>query len=533
MELRCWLAETNERFYPRSPARAQQRLQLDLLNGERASFQVVVRTGSESSSIGVAVEAMDGIDVQVRRVGYVPMPHLNTDTPDDDREGLAFLPGLVPDPLFPEQEMLAGPHETNAFWVSLRCLPEAPQGEVRLPISIIADGKTAAVLDAQVTVHEAALPPRHDFDVTHWFYADAIADWYEVDLWSEPFWRIVRPCLHNLAEHGQNVISTPIFTPPLDGVKRPTQLLGVKRDGDAYRFDWTHVRRWIDEATATGMEKFEWTHLFSQWGARCAIRVYEGHGEDGTLLWDSATPATSATYRAFLGQLLPEWERFLHADGLMERSLFHLSDEPHGAEQLADYAAARALLRELAPWMTVMDALSEVVFARQGLTDMPVPVLSSVPDFVAGGFPFWSYFCCQPRGRYVNRLFDTPLTKIRLTGWLLYRTGARGFLHWGANYWYRRQTTELIDPFTVADAEAWPNWPYGDPFVVYPGPDGPIDSLRWEVFAESLQDYAMLQAAVDRDDPLLAPLIDFAEFPRDPAWLRDTRRQVRDRIAGS
>ena len=35
----------------------------------------------------------------------------------------------------------------------------------------------------------------------------------------------------------------------------------------------------------------------------------------------------------------------------------------------------------------------------------------------------------------------------------------------------------------------------GDPFVVYPGPDGPVDSLRWEVFAASLQDYALLQEA--------------------------------------
>ena len=34
--------------------------------------------------------------------------------------------------------------------------------------------------------------------------------------------------------------------------------------------------------------------------------------------------------------------------------------------------------------------------------------------------------------------------------------------------------------------------------MIYPGKDGPIDSLRWEVFAESLQDYAILQtAAID------------------------------------
>ena len=55
--------------------------------------------------------------------------------------------------------------------------------------------------------------------------------------------------------------------------------------------------------------------------------------------------------------------------------------------------------------------------------------------------------------------------------------------------------------------------PYGDPFMIYPGPDGPIDSIRWEVFAESLQDYAMLQTAgIKPDDPLLSELKSYADF---------------------
>ena len=45
---------------------------------------------------------------------------------------------------------------------------------------------------------------------------------------------------------------------------------------------------------------------------------------------------------------------------MLEASFFHLSDEPHGPEHLANYRAAREMLREIAPWMPVMDALSEV-----------------------------------------------------------------------------------------------------------------------------------------------------------------------------
>lgn len=53
--------------------------------------------------------------------------------------------------------------------------------------------------------------------------------------------------------------------------------------------------------------------------------------------------------------------------------------------------------------------------------------------------------------------------------------------------------------------------PHGAPFVVYPGENGPIDSIGWEVFAESLQDYALLQTAnIDPDDPMLAELKSYA-----------------------
>ena len=215
----------------------------------------------------------------------------------------------------------------------------------------------------------------------------------------------------------------------------------------------------------------------------------------------------------------------------MEASLFHLSDEPHGSEHLATYRAAREMLRDLAPWMVVMDALTEIDFAREGLTDTPIPLLTTAPEFVREGFPAWAYFCCVPRGRYLNRLLDTPLTKIRMSGWLFYRLRARGFLHWGYNYWYRSQTQVMIDPYVVTDGEAWPRWFYGDTHVVYPGATGPVDSLRWEVFAESLQDYALLQAAgLDREDPMLSEIQDFAEFPRDSNWITRRRAEVLARL---
>jgi len=113
-------------------------------------------------------------------------------------------------------------------------------------------------------------------------------------------------------------------------------------------------------------------------------------------------------------------------------------------------------------------------------------------------------------------------------GFLFYRWPFRGFLHWGYNYWYESQTRHLIDPYTVQDGKAWERgWAYGDPFMVYPGPDGPVDSLRWEVFGESLQDYRLLQTlGIARDHAIFEPLR-FSDCPDYGTMLKPRRRDAR------
>ena len=102
-------------------------------------------------------------------------------------------------------------------------------------------------------------------------------------------------------------------------------------------------------------------------------------------------------------------------------------------------------------------------------------------------------------------------------GFLFYRWPFKGFLHWGFNYWFESQTRNLIDVYAEQDGLRWPGWEYGDTCQVYPGPNGkPVDSIRWEVFGESLQDYQLLQTlGVSRDDEIFAPIKDFNDFPKD------------------
>ena len=85
-----------------------------------------------------------------------------------------------------------------------------------------------------------------------------------------------------------------------------------------------------------------------------------------------------------------------------------------------------------------------------------------------------------------------------------------------------------MNPFHEAASGCAPMIPSGDGFVIYPGPDGkPLDSIRWEVFAESLQDYAILQTAgIKPDDAMLSGIGSYREFPKSEKWLEETLRKI-------
>ena len=532
MALKVWLSENSRRYYPDSEAQQCRTLRIDTALNERSSFQVLLREDRPvPQKVSVSVQGPSGWQLRVRRVGYIPVAHLNTYSApiaDADVEGRNQIPGYVPDPLFDEQEMLLPGQETHAFWVSVRPGDDAVAGDYDLTVSITPEKGRVRKRHARLRLHPVRLEPRRNFNITHWFYADSIFAWYKLRPFSEEFWQLCEKFIANYADHGLDTLYVPAFTPPLDGVKLPTQLLKVQKTGSAsYRFDWSDVKRWIGLARRYGITHFEWTHPFTQWGVEHAIRIYADQGQDETLLWPADTKATSDTYRAFLKQYLPELHRFLQQEGLLENSFFHVSDEPHGEAHLQNYRQARELLREIAPWMKTMDALTDITYGRLKITDMPVPSISTALSFIQEGLDCWCYYCCGPRGPYLNRLLDTPLAKIAMHGFLFYRWPFHGFLHWGYNYWFRSQTRELVDVYTCQDGGKWPGWAFGDTTMVYPGPDGPLDSIRWEIFAEALQDYRLLQTVnLDRNDKLLQALRSFADFPKHASWRRNARRRL-------
>jgi hypothetical protein len=542
-EIKFWLETSLKRVYPNSPPGNAQLSPLLTARNARLSLQACFRN-EKTNSVMLRCDVVGADDCQpvVRRVGFVPLRNLNTYVPKEEIEGVGFIPGLCPDPLFPENTAHVGPEANGVFWISLFVPAGAKPGPREIKIRLTLENEYAYTdfvrpepwsveLTSSIDVRPLVLKPRENFPVTNWISADSIWEYYKTEPCSERFWQLADAYIANLVHHGHDVIYTPLFNNRHEILIRPAQLLRVKRTAsDKYEFDFTDVRRWVQIALKHGARHIEFPHFFTPapTSGKHPQRIFERDAKTiGAMLWAPEISATSDTYRLFLEQFIPQFKQFMEAENVFDKAFFHCADEPDGDVQMADYRKARTLLKEIAPWMKVMDAMSEPRFATEKLSDMPIPSIVTAPEFAKADCPAWAYFCCGPRDRYLQRLLDTPLPKIRMAGWLFYKLGARGFLHWGYNYWFVFCTAKMSDPFLDASLGSWPGLPAGDPFVVYPGANGPIDSIRWEVFAESLQDYALLQSAgIKPEDPLLGSLKDYQTFPKTEDWLGETRRKI-------
>jgi hypothetical protein len=85
-----------------------------------------------------------------------------------------------------------------------------------------------------------------------------------------------------------------------------------------------------------------------------------------------------------------------------------------------------------------------------------------------------------------------PSARTRVLGVQLYMNKIKGFLHWGYNFYNSVLSDVAIDPFYTTDAGG--GLQSGDCFVVYPGDNGPWDSIRHECFYDAFQDMRLLYA---------------------------------------
>lgn len=467
----------------------------------------------------------DGFDAALYQLIDVPVEY-NTGDGENQGGAMVILPEQCPDyairrapfRVYDCLRPLSGadvPASGGRACAYLTLTPKAglPAGEHTLTLTLRAREESHV---CRLTL--AVYPVSYDedlFETTNWFSVRAMEQMHGARLGTPEFEDVVRAYARSMRSVHQKVFLLWMH-----------EDLSERRAKRPYRFDFEDMAPIIRIFFEEGFDTFETGGI-----------IFHGYRADGTQDMYTAdfkcraNPAVSVDSDEGYALLCSEMQAFadfLKRHGWMDRVLFHVMDEPDVHYETdavlqarrVQFMLAANIVRRYLPGVRIMEAVKTT--QMRGGVDIMVPITDSYehnkPAFdeaIALGDELWTYVCCAPSGRWLNRFLDSPLTNGRLLFWGCAKYGMRGYLHWGYN-----QFGGVPNPFEATSARNWTgigtNFPCGDAFIVYPGERGPWPSMRLEAERMGAEDACLLRALKQKNpqahDALIARV--FTAFDR-------------------
>ena len=523
-----WLESSLKRVFP-ATAPGSATLELLAARNGRASFQACARNDRvQPLDIECTVTGGDELKPRVRWVEMVPVRHRTPHTDLAELDGAEHIPGLVPDPLIPWTKAVVGPFESRSFWITLNIPADAKPGLRKLTVRLAPKDERQAVelpvtLDVSPLVDPAAPRlPRHPL----------VARRGDLGLLQDRHVR--RRALveadpttssQNMLDHGSDVVYVPVFFDRRETFKRPVP---AARSSNEPQPGQIRVRLVAGEAVHR--------HVQGRSGSRSSSgRTSGSTGASRTRCGSTRRRATSTscsgrrtparlsdTYLNFLEQFLPEFHEFLHRGEAPGRLLLPPLRRARRRPARRELQARPARSSATSPLDEGDGRPQRHRYGKQGLTDMPIPMVSSAQAYIDAKIPHWVYYCCVPAGPVAQPLHGHAAAEdphVRLA--LLPPRGRRASSTGASTTGTRWSSEEPRRPVPRRLHAAMAGHPLRRPVRDLPGPGRPdrLDPLG------GLRRVAPgLRHPADGGHQARRPALDaaksYADFPKDEAWLR-------------
>lgn len=542
------IVDSMEKVFPEvDPKEIDEKTLCDFL-GEAISFQVAYYVSSDCNDVdedyfNVIIESDINLKIKIRSVGLVPV-RLPAYSIIDDKY-LRATPGLYPDVLTEIEDLTrikAVQGQWRSLWIDINNLEDANIGKHEVKLNIF-DMNHNRIFDETISVEVLPLRlPEQKLIFTQWFHADCLADYYNVEVFSDKHWQVIDNFIKTAVNNGINMILTPVFTPPLDtqvnGDRTTVQLVDIELINGQYIFNFSKLKRWLRICKDNGIKYIEISHLFTQWGAKFTPKIIVKENGIDIKKFGWHVKADAVEYKNFLSKFLPILINILEENWGKEKVYFHISDEP-GLKDIENYIKGKEILQPFIKDYNIIDALSDLSIYEKGVVNIPVVATTSIHEFIDyGAKNLWAYYCCGQYLKVSNRFISMPSYRNRIIGVQLYKYNIKGFLHWGYNFYNSQYSLKKINPFEVTDAgEAFPS---GDAFSVYPGENGvALESIRLKVFSKALSDIRcmeILESLSSRENVIdiieqgLSSEITFNDYPSSSSYILNLRKKLIDEI---
>jgi len=511
------------------------RIELFGIRDEYLSAQCVVKARRQLTDLTVSVDPLkrtggDGVlppdSVTWNFVGSISIAE---NSPNHRKsEVIRPAPARFPDYLSDAKQMTVEAGRYQAIYLTIHIPRDAREGEYQGAVTFrTKEGDRA--LPLVLTVYPLTLPDARHLMVTEWYSTNRFKQLYGIDSSdSDAFYKMLGVYARNMADHRQNV-----FRVSLDLIR------ATKTKDGKLTFDFSRFDKWADVFWSTRRMDLLETGFVARFGEgdwssrQIVLRDFR--------VQDEATKA-SATMpgKEYLPQFLPALEQHLRERGWLDKTVFHIADEPSD-HNIMDWREASDFVHRYGPHLRRIDAI-ETPHCLDRL-EIWVPKIDhyatwqqAYTDAQRLGNEMWIYTVgIFQAGVYPNKTVDVPLIQSRTLHWYNYRFNLKGYLHWGFDSW-------TDDPFEA------PGQHRGDGWHVYPAKDGLLNSLRWEQMRNGIQDYEYLWLLEDKIRQMkgnmsqrTSSLIDpqrrsieiatsvvrtTAEFSNDPNVLNTAKRQI-------
>lgn len=449
-ETKIWFASAVEKIFQEDTASASGPvnpiMKLALARNEFESFQVCLHPPADMMLGNVKVAAADLVnekgdnriskeDIDIYNVLYHHVPI------PSHYEGPT---GWWPDALPPFKPFTAEAGKTTPVWITVHARPGLAAGIYRGPLTISASNGGPWELGLEVVVYDFQLPATPALKTDFGFSMEALSR-YALSVNADPD-TLARGYLENALAHRVTL----------------RELCQMPRESADYKKSLTRYEEQLGVLLKSGV----------------------------STLYVPSSLLEAPTQ-------LQEVNDFVKRKSLSKMAFTQLAYEP-------EEPAWNRVLEKMQLWKNTAPDIP-ITVSTMGLRPFIPPALdiwslhaqvldttynAAVLQRASEGGEVWWYVNHTPPRPYGNFFLDFAAMEHRILFWQAWALGMRGMQYWNVNYWPANGSPydSLLDITPVN----------GDGVLIYPDSQGPVNSIRWEVIRDGIEDYDYLALFMDR-----------------------------------
>lgn len=498
-------------------------LRLNGVRNEQVSAQLAVASNTNISGLRVAVsnlrtvdgELFDSKNIIIRNVNYLPVERARSEyvwSPKlEEIAGEAVSgsmnPNVVADALMESDSVNVPAYHAQPFWFTVTIpkdiAPAVYSGEI--VISSTEEGTKRYPIE--ITVQEPVLPDCKDyaFHLDLWINPSSISHVYGIVPWSEEHWKLIGIYLKDYAKVGGKNITTiithePWHKPWLNDITRSQTQFGYQsminwiktKDGN-WKFDFTVFDRYVMLAESLGIKGAINAFSLTPFHTKQTLHYFDEKEDRQKII---EVDVTDKEYKEIWTGFLKAFKTHLVKKEWYSKTYLGFDEKPQNV-----FRIIKEIIQTVTP-----EFLDRIVIAGHPETTslaenlsvsymffpkMPfekkatIPVLSTIEARRKEGKTTTFYLCAEPA--HPNTLTYSPAIESQMIPWLALKYNTDGYLRWAYNNW--TEDTFNLPVFLHNQ---------GDDYYVYPGENGPISSIRWELLKEGIEDYELFRTIAEK-----------------------------------